>query len=488
MGADQKRFFLAIALSGFVLVLWQMYFVPPHETTGMVAPVEREQKSVADQGPEKSAEELVVAPTMAEQQSIESYTLQQDGHRFKFQSDLTVENIENSFAVFDFQSIAGSKAPFHIEVLTTTGSERLYFDLHENGESYQLTGHNSRFDVQFTASLNQEGKLDFHLKSPRPLRYRFVFSSTPGENESRQPRQFITYTNEISRENAGEASSGDGLIKWFGIDFNYHLFAFIFPERLRSGYKMTTDGMYSIDLLEGIDDFHGELIFTKKNYDVLTDLGHNLHLAVDFGFFGIIAVPILRGLEFVYDFFPNYGVAIILLTLFIRMLTFPLQYKSFKSMKKMQVIQPELQKIREKYKEDPQRLQKETMELFKRAGANPLGGCLPLLAQMPIFFAFYQVLYNAVELVGSPFVFWLTDLSAKDPYYVLPILMAGSIVLQMKLNPTPTTDPMQKKIMMFMPIIFAFIMKDLPSGLNLYMFVSTLFGIIQQMFVYKMTD
>ena len=157
-------------------------------------------------------------------------------------------------------------------------------------------------------------------------------------------------------------------------------------------------------------------------------------------------------------------------------------------MKKMQVIQPELQKVREKFKDEPQKLQKETMDLFKRSGANPLGGCLPLIAQMPIFFAFYQVLYNAVELVDAPFALWIMDLSVKDPYYVLPVLMGAALFAQMKLNPTPTQDPMQKKVMMFMPLIFLFIMKDLPAGLNLYIFVSTVFGIIQQLFVYRMTD
>ncbi|MFN8369987.1 MAG: membrane protein insertase YidC [Bacteriovoracaceae bacterium] len=193
----------------------------------------------------------------------------------------------------------------------------------------------------------------------------------------------------------------------------------------------------------------------------------------------------LRTLQFFYKHFPNYGLAIILLTIFVRLLTFPLQYKSFKSMKKMQVLQPELAKLREKYKADPQKMQKETMDLFKRAGANPLGGCLPMLLQMPIFFAFYTVLSNAIELVGAPFYFWLHDLSNKDPFYVLPVLMTGSMFLQQKMTPTPTTDPMQQKVMMFMPLIFGFIMKDMPSGLSLYIFVSTLFGILQQWIVYK---
>lgn len=489
MAHDQKRFFLAIALSGLVLVLWQMYFVVPFEQP----PIEQDPIIAESRNLEETLSDdysVEFEATDAQEPVIEliSHSLSVDGHRFKFLNDLTVENIINDDSVFDFQSIAGSVNPFHVEVLTTTGTERLIFDLTSDGSSRRLTGHNAQFDVNFAATLDQEGRLDFHLTSPQPLRYRFVFTSSEGENEGRQPREFITYTSDISREKAGRRSSGDGLLYWFGIDFNYHLFAFIFPERRRAAFEMTEDGVFIIDMLDGIRDFHGELVFTKKNYDVLSNLGHNLHLSVDFGFFGILAVPILRGLEFFYRFIPNYGISIILLTILIRMLTFPLQYKSFKSMKKMQVIQPELQKIREKYKEDPQRLQKETMDLFKRAGANPLGGCLPLLAQMPIFFAFYQVLYNAVELVGSPFMLWLTDLSIKDPYYVLPLLMGASLILQMKINPTPTTDPMQKKIMMFMPIIFAFIMKDLPSGLNLYILVSTVFGIIQQMFVYKITD
>ena len=167
------------------------------------------------------------------------------------------------------------------------------------------------------------------------------------------------------------------------------------------------------------------------------------------------------------------------------MLTFPLQYKSFKSMKKMQVIQPELTALKEKYSDDPKRMQQETMALFKRAGANPLSGCLPLFLQMPVFFAFYKVLYTAVELVDAEFAFWILDLSQKDPYYVLPVLMSAAMFLNMKLTPSTSADPAQQKIMMFMPLFFGFIMKDLPAGLTLYIFISTIVGMLQQLFVYK---
>jgi len=230
-----------------------------------------------------------------------------------------------------------------------------------------------------------------------------------------------------------------------------------------------------------------KFIFVKKNYDDLVALGENLNLAVDFGMLSVLAVPILRGLQFFYKMIPNYGIAIIFLTLIIRLLTFPLQYKSYKSMKKMQDLSPELAKLKEKFKEEPQRMQKETMELFKRTGVNPLGGCFPLLLQMPIFFAFYRVLYSAVELVGAPFFAHIHDLSVKDPYYILPVLMGIAMFIQQKMTPSPTMDNTQRKIMMAMPIIFSFIMKDFAAGLNLYIFISTLFGMAQQQLVYKLT-
>src|SRR5690606_28162967 len=192
----------------------------------------------------------------------------------------------------------------------------------------------------------------------------------------------------------------------------------------------------------------------KKEYDYLSSLGHKLKHAVDFGIWGFFAKWILRGLQFFFRFIPNYGVSIILLTLLIRLITFPLQYKSFVSMKKLQLIQPELTKIREKIKNDPQRMQKESMELFRKSGANPLGGCLPLLLQMPVFFAFYKVLYGAVELVDAPFILWIQDLSNKDPYFVLPVLMTLVMFLQQKITPNTITDPVQKKVMLFMPVIF----------------------------------
>ena len=314
-----------------------------------------------------------------------------------------------------------------------------------------------------------------------------VFKSIKEEGVNRKHRDFIYLGKSTERHAVDKTFLEEEKVKWIAIDHKFHLAAFILPEKLQAKVSGKESGEMTVDFSEPTTEFKGDFLFAVKNYDELAKMGDNLKLAVDFGVFGILAVPILRGLQFFYTWIPNYGWSIVFLTLLIRLITFPLQYKSFKSMKKMQDIQPELNKIKEKYKGDAQKMQKETMALFKKAGANPLGGCLPILIQMPVFFAFYKVLGEAIELVGAPWMFWIKDLSHKDPFFVLPVLMTAAMFLQQRYTPTTTVDPTQKKIMMFMPLIFGFIMKDLPSGLVLYIFVSTIFGVIQQLWVYKST-
>lgn len=203
-----------------------------------------------------------------------------------------------------------------------------------------------------------------------------------------------------------------------------------------------------------------------------------IHL-INFGWFKVICEPILVVLKFFYSIAGNYGIAIILLTLLMRMLVFPIAYRGYKSMEKMQRIQPQLKAIREKYKDDSQKANLETMELMKREQVNPVGGCLPMLLQLPIFFAFYRVLSESIVMYQTPFALWIHDLSLKDPYYVLPVLMGATMFMQQKLTPT-TLEPLQQRIMLFMPLFFSLLMFSLPSALTLYIFVSTLFGVLQQ--------
>ena len=221
-----------------------------------------------------------------------------------------------------------------------------------------------------------------------------------------------------------------------------------------------------------------------KDVEQLKAAGHNLDKVVHFGFFNILAQPLFLVLTFFYGFFKNYGVAIILLTVLIKIIFWPLTHKSYSSMKAMQKLQPEMQKLREKHAGDKERLNKEMMALYKTHSVNPLGGCLPMLVQIPVFFALYKVLLDSIALRHAPFAFWLTDLSAKDPYYITPLLMGASMFVQQKMTPS-TADPMQAKIFMMMPIIFTFMFLNFPSGLVIYWLVNNLLTIIQQYFIHR---
>lgn len=207
--------------------------------------------------------------------------------------------------------------------------------------------------------------------------------------------------------------------------------------------------------------------------------------ALHLGFFGWIARMLLHALVWVNQYTNNYGWAIVVLTVIIRIVLLPLQHKSIVSMKKMQQVQPKVNALRDKFKkartdhEQRQKLNEEMMKLYKDEGINPASGCFPILLQAPILWAFYSLLSQAIELRNEPFIWWITDLSLRDPYYLTPILMTITMVIQQKMTPT-TIDPAQQKIMMAMPFIFGFIFKDLPSGLVLYWLVQNLLSIAQQ--------
>jgi YidC/Oxa1 family membrane protein insertase len=234
---------------------------------------------------------------------------------------------------------------------------------------------------------------------------------------------------------------------------------------------------------------------------LLKDVGHELELAVNFGFFDAFSKIMLKILKLCYKVVPNYGIGIILLTILVRMVLYPLTHKSMQSMKKMQELQPEMAKFKEKYKDNPQELNKRMMAFYKERGVNPMGGCLPMMLQMPIWFALFGVYKGAIELRGAPFFGWISDLSEPDtiatlpfsiPFlgdgvHVLPLLMAAAMFLQQKLaSPGGAGQTEQQKMMMFMfPVMFGFLFYNMPSGLCLYIFVSSLLYFAQQMVTNK---
>lgn len=225
--------------------------------------------------------------------------------------------------------------------------------------------------------------------------------------------------------------------------------------------------------------FRQTLYAGPKEIDVLKRVDPQMARIIDFGMFEVIAKPLLYIMKWFHGIVGNWGVAIILLTLLVRFVVLPFNVMSLRSMKAMQKIQPLMTELRSRYKDDPMTLNREMMALMKQHKANPLGGCLPMLLQIPIFFALFRVIGSSVELYQSPFIFWITDLSLYDKFYLLPVLMGGTMYLQQKMTPT-AMDPAQAKIMQFLPVIFTAFMLQLPSGLTLYMLISSVFGIIQQ--------
>lgn len=216
-----------------------------------------------------------------------------------------------------------------------------------------------------------------------------------------------------------------------------------------------------------------------KDQDALEALKPGLELVVDYGWLWFIAQPLFWLLKFIQNYVGNWGLAIILVTILVKGAFFQLSATAYKSMAKMRKFTPEITRLREMYGDDRQRMSKEMMDLYKREKINPLGGCLPILVQMPVFIALYWVLLESVELRQAPFMLWIDDLSAKDPFFILPLLMGVSMYIQTSLNPTPP-DPMQAKIMKYMPVAFTFFFLWFPAGLVLYWVVNNILSIAQQ--------
>ncbi len=224
-----------------------------------------------------------------------------------------------------------------------------------------------------------------------------------------------------------------------------------------------------------------------QEVDKLAKLAPGLELTIDYGWLTVIAAPLFKVLSIIHGWVGNWGLAIIVLTILIKLLFFPLSAASYKSMAKMKVLGPKLQKLKEQYGDDKQKMNQAMMELYKTEKVNPLGGCLPIVIQIPVFIALYWVLLAAVELRHAPFFGWIKDLSAADPFYILPVLMGATMILQTRLNPTPP-DPIQAKIMLYMPIVFSFMFLWFPAGLVLYWTVNNLLSIAQQWQINRMTE
>ena len=288
----------------------------------------------------------------------------------------------------------------------------------------------------------------------------------------------------------GEAER-KGDVKWSAIQDKYFL-GVLMPQKAsaalakKEGDKLVSAGVRFASP-SNTSTMSMQLYAGPKEYDTLKSLNVGLEDTIDFGWFvfgswGLVkavAKPIFYVLRFLYEYTHNYGITIILLTLAIKLMFVPLQYKSYKSMKQMQVIQPKVLALQTKLKDDRERLNKELIKLYKDHKVNPVGGCLPMVLQMPVFVALFNILYMTIDLRQAPFMLWIKDLSVQDPFYVLPIIMGATMVIQQKITPT-TMDPTQAKIMLFLPVFMTFLFVNFPAGLVLYWLTNNVLTITQQ--------
>ncbi|MCI5143983.1 MAG: membrane protein insertase YidC [Candidatus Electrothrix sp. AR3] len=539
---DMYRAFLAIILSFLILVGYQYFFMPgqvpivpvqeqtqPQSAAELADPVPSSVVASKTVAVDLNARNIVIntplykAIFFEQGGGLKSFTLKK--YRTEKSDEappmemVTTDNPGDLPMIFSLDNGTGAEMPlFHASqenLSLETGSigELLMVAELANGikleRKLSFTADSYLIDSKYTVSNTGSTVLSIH---PAMAMTNTPFPTGPANSSAfNGPAVYINGKMEqIKTKKLKDGPlSFQGIIGWAAHTDNYFMCALI-PEKSNNALvtvthlgeetmrTVLTDGIVTLTPGES-KVFQYEGYFGPKKLAYLKQTGYDLAEAINFGWFDILAKPMLRLLNFFYQVFGNYGIAIILLTCLIKGSFWPITQKGMKSMKNMQKLQPKVAKLREKYKDDPVKMNQEMMTMYKTYKVNPVGGCLPMVIQIPFFFALYRVLMAAIELRHAPFMLWINDLSAPDRLMigfdipilhgipVLTILMGGSMFLQQKMTPT-TADPTQAKVMQFLPIIFTVMFINFASGLVLYWFVNNLLSILQQQLINKQTS
>ena len=415
----------------------------------------------------------------------------------------------------------GSKYPLTIlanDIAVSQILENSYYETDEESlvldESYpnkKITmrlKHESGLEVfrEFTFNydnymFNIETRITAHPLANQNLKYTVIWGPGLGGDIKSKTDYFTfsgptTFINnervETPEDEVNELFRHKGTLIWTAFQNKYFTAAMIPQDGFKNAVVLNKDdGLYvglEFQSVQSAATAVHQMYVGTKELGLLEDAGNKLVRVIDYGWFGnkfaFLVKPILKALNYFYGMTGNYGWAIIILTCLIKLIFSPLSHKSFKSMKGMQKIQPYVKVVQERNKDDRQKMNQELLDLYKKHKVNPLGGCLPMLLQIPVFIALYHALFFSIELRGAPFMLWIQDLSVSDPYYVTPVLMGATMFLQQKMTPA-IGDPIQQKIMMFLPIVFTFLFLSFPAGLVIYWTVNNLLTISQQFYIYK---
>lgn len=519
----EKRALIAVALSFLILFAYQYFFIKPEPQPQQTKkPLVSEQKTIeatSNVQPKPSLETqtkniIAEEKEIAVETDLYSAVFSNKGATVKrFELKKYKDNKGNNVVLLKGQGEIpalgiGLKDEFELSnVFFSSINKNIKLDNSKKSDSLTFEYAFSNFTVKRTFTFHNDSyRIDIKDELSGPSEYWITIGTDFGIHDKTDASTHFgpvllkddTDRLEFTQKNLTEPKTFKGQIKWIAQEDKY-FFASIIPLNPMDEVKVWNAKNTPVIALKGKAGINNFILYAgPKEYDTLKALNRGLEHIIDFGFFSILAVPLFWVLKMLYKIAGNYGWAIVLLTIIVRIPFIPLVNKSQKSMKKLQEIQPRMAEIREKYKKDPQRMQREMMEIYKTHKVNPLGGCLPILLQIPVFFALYKILLISIELRGAPYIFWIKDLSAPDTLFghlpawlpliggfavgPLPILMGATMIIQQKMTPT-SMDPMQNKLMMFMPVIFTFLFLNFASGLVLYWLVNNIFSIAQQVYV-----
>ena len=526
---NNNRTILAIAL---IVLLWSgysMFFAPkPPQQPVESVEVQAESESVATDSSDVTAAPNIVIPEIdnstPESQikivndvfemvlssrgaSIKSVDLlnykesneEGSGFLYLFNSE---ENNHNSFMTYGNNGIS---LPANINYVSDSGSlvnvngdTNIKFTTNYNNVVYEKIYSFNKGTYDFSVTVNVYNNTANSLSGSMFLNLNTFYDSDGGQMYTFEGP--VSYDgNELIEDKVKDLDESSKIHKdnivWSGFTTKYFIFS-VKPDDLNAKVTISKDGQYihnefaskNINLAAGQNaSVTYQAYVGPKTVEDLAVSGNQFEEIIHYGFFHPLAKPLMVVLKFFYGFTGNYGFSIIFLTICIKLIFWPLTQKSYKSMKGMQKLQPEMKRLREKFGSDKQRLNQEMMKFYKENKVNPMGGCLPMLIQIPVFFALYRVLLGSIELRHAPFMLWITDLSAKDPYYITPLVMGVTMFLQQKMTPT-NMDPTQEKIMLIMPVVFTFMFLNFPAGLVIYWLINNLLTILQQYLIRRQAD
>lgn len=424
------------------------------------------------------------------------FRLMDDGKNF-FIAQAALLPANDSSAPNHHQLFVADKQNYRLE----KGQDNLEVRLRwNNGEGLEIdkvyTFHRGSYviDVDFEVKNNSGKPWSGHMyrqlqrNKPEDSGSRFIYTYTGGVIYSQEEKYEKIKFEEMQKRNLSRTITGG----WTAMIQHYFLGAWIPPKDETDNYytKVADDNRYIIGMVSPAKSvapgetgtLDARLFVGPKLQDHLNEVAEGLELTVDYGILTIISEPLFWMLKQIHKLVGNWGWAIIFLTLMIKAVFYKLSETSYKSMAEMRKLQPRLQQLKERYGDDRQKYQEAMMKMYREEKINPLGGCLPILVQIPVFIALYWMLLESVEMRQAPFMLWINDLSTKDPYYVLPVLMGVSMLIQHRLNPTPM-DPIQARVMMILPIAFTFFFMFFPAGLVLYWVVNNTLSIAQQWYI-----